>query len=140
MFSLVKCFIICYRVGPDHTISFFRRRGGTAEPFVSSKTRDACMLTKPPKLPTFSPSNLMYGFCVCVDVAIKQTVETCQRGLSGLARSPDSLRHSFTVLTLEEQGLEDISAIEQYIYLQSVQLRGNRIKSLAPLVLSCRSA
>jgi hypothetical protein len=82
----------------------------------------------------------MYGFCVCVDVAIKQTVETCQRGLSGLARSPDSLRHSFTVLTLEEQGLEDISAIEQYIYLQSVQLRGNRIKNLAPLVLSCRSA
>jgi len=53
--------------------------------------------------------------------------------MGGLARSPENLAHVFTNLALPEKSIDSIEVLKDYVHLQNIDLRGNKISDLTAL-------
>jgi len=56
-----------------------------------------------------------------------------EMNLTGLARSPDNLSHVFIDLALPEKAIDSIEVLEDFPNIQNINLKGNKISSLASL-------
>ncbi|KAL2916048.1 hypothetical protein HK105_204472 [Polyrhizophydium stewartii] len=54
-----------------------------------------------------------------------------KRGLSQMGPSPDGLRQVFKKLSIPNAGLNNVSALQEYPYLQNLELQGNNITDIS---------
>jgi hypothetical protein len=59
--------------------------------------------------------------------------DAVENALTGLTRCPSSLSHVFTDLALPEADIEGISVLEEFPYIQNLDVQGNQIKDLKTL-------
>ena len=64
----------------------------------------------------------------------KLYADVVSRGLQKLGPSPVTAQMAFLSLTVENEGVRDISLLKEYTHLQHVNLAGNAIEDITPLV------